>query len=187
MAVRAHMLFFVLIAAAEQTAAAQLDPRLRIGAQVRLRGPASDAPAIAGTLSAIEGDTLVVNQTRHALTDIRELAVYARGKGAQTTATVFGTVGFLTGSVVYLKWCADNLDTCEIVEEDDDPNDDEEPNSPFAFVAFGSAMLFAAVGYALAPPTWHIVDLPVRVGIAPMQRGVGAYVSIPAPRFIRAR
>jgi hypothetical protein len=89
--------------------------------------------------------------------------------------------------VDYLKWCADNLDACLVVEEDDDVYDDEEPSSPYAFVAFGTALLFAGIGYALAPPTWHIVDLPVRVGIAPMQRGVGAYVSIPAPRFIRGR
>lgn len=185
---RAIILLLTLIAAAEHTAEAQLDPRVRTGARIRVKGAESDARALAGTLTAIDGDTLVVNQTRYSFSDIRELAVLARGKGAHTTAMVFGTIGFLTGSAVYLKWCADNVDTCAIVEEeDDDPYDDEEPSSPFSFVAFGTALLFAGVGYALAPPTWHVVDLPVRVGVAPMQRGVGVYVSLPAPRFHRAR
>jgi hypothetical protein len=197
--VRAPILVALLVLSAHASLPAQLDSRVKLGATVRLRGQ-PDAPRVTGKISSIDGDTLIVNvdndtvlsRERFPLRDVTELSVYGRGKSAETMGMVFGTIGVLAGTAVYLHWCASNLEACRYVEEDDDPDDDPydeeaEPLSLFSIVALGTGILGWSLGYALAPPVWEVVNLPLRIGIAPTRDGLAAFVSIPAPRFIGGR
>jgi hypothetical protein len=191
--VRAPVL--LLLVATAGSLQAQLDPRVKVGAQVRVRTAQPDPLLAIGRVVSVDWDTLVVERNaadpalRVPLRDIGELAIQARGKTAQVSGMVVGTVGALAGGALYVNWCLRNLDFCRELERDDDPDDDEEEDeesmSPFGAVVLAFGLIGYGIGYSLAPPTWTIVHLPIRMGIAPMQRGVGVYVSLPAPRFVR--
>lgn len=188
---RAPLLLSILVLSAHGPVEAQLDPRIRIGTRVRLE--AAEPPSLViGKVSSIEGDTLTVDRggadaaMRFSLRNVTGLSLYRRGRGARTTGMVFGTLGALSGGVLYFRWCSRHAEECSRLEpEDDDPYDDEKPTSVFTTVSLGFGVIAYAIGYALVPPRWETVGIPFRVGVAPMQRGVVAYVSLPAPRFVR--
>jgi hypothetical protein len=194
--VRAFILLLLLVVGSPTSASAQFDARLKTGA--RIRASTSQLVAI-GKVASIERDTIVVDRGRGvtesplrlALNDITALEVNRPGKGAHTSGMVFGTLGFVGGGALYISWCVRNVELCSYLEPDepDDPYDEEEdePLPLIATVSLGFAVIGYAIGHALVPPRWEIVDLPLRIGIAPMPRGVGVYVSLPAPRFVRDR
>jgi hypothetical protein len=186
---RIPLLLLLLVAAAHSSASAQLDSRVKVGARVRVQRP--DAQ-IVGRIAAVRGDSVVVDRGDPAaemavsLRDVTELAVYVPAKGAATTAKVFGTIGVLSGGALYLGWCLRNREECMDIETvDTDPYDDEVPMSLIATVSLGFGALGVMLGQSLAPWEWQIVDVPLRVGLAPSPRGMAAYVSIPAPRLLR--
>lgn len=187
---RARLLLVVLLSSACSALEAQVDRRIRLGTRIRVDA-VSPAAILIGRVASIEGDTLAIERagadtTRISLRDVNGLSVYRRGKEAQITGMVFGSLGAVSTGVLYVRWCLDNPGACAALEpEDDDPYDDEEPSSVFATLTLSAAVLGYVIGYALVPPRWEIVDIPFRVGVAPMQRGVGVYVSLPAPRFVR--
>ncbi len=183
------LVVLLLIAAALSSVSAQVDSRVKVGARVRVLRP--DAQ-ILGSISEVRGDTILVDRgdpaaaTPVSLRDVSELSVYVQGKSAKTTAIVFGTIGLLSGTALTVGWCMRHRDECLRYETvDTDPYDDEVPMSAFATVSLGFGALGLMLGQSLAPRHWEIVDLPVRIGLAPTPRGVVAYVSIPAPRFLR--
>jgi hypothetical protein len=194
--VRASILPLLLVVGST-SASAQLDARLKTGARIRVS--TSERLAI-GRVASIQGDTIVVDRAegltesplRLAVNDITALEVYRRGKGAHTSGMVVGTLSFVGGSALYISWCLRHTELCSYLEPEDEPDDwdDEEEDEPlplFATVGLGFAVIGYAIGHALVPPRWEIVDLPLRVGITPMRRGVGVYVSFPAPRFVREK
>jgi hypothetical protein len=191
--VRAFILLLLLVVGST-SASAQFDARLKTGARVR----ASTSQRVAiGKVVSFEQDTIVVDRggsiaespLRLAVNELTTLEVYRRGTGAHTSGMVFGTLGFVGGGALYISWCVRNAELCSYLEPDepDDPYDEEEdePLPLIATVSLGFAVIGYAIGHALVPPRWEILNLPLRVGIAPMPRGVGIYVSLPAPRFVR--
>jgi hypothetical protein len=188
---RTLMLLLVLAATAMQTAAAQRDSLLKVGARVRVNRP--DAQII-GRIAEVRGDTIVVDRgpadtaMAISLSDASAVAVHVHGKGSERAMMVLGTLGAVTGAALYVSWCARDPEWCRDVElEDPDPYDDEVPPSVFATVTIGFAALGLLLGHAFAPPQWTIVDPTIRVGLTPTATGVAAYLSIPAPRFARSR
>ena len=176
---------------------AQFDARIKTGAGVRFSTAQPEALLAIGKIASVDGDSIVVDrglaesQLRLAVRDLTALEVYRRGKSAEMSGMVFGTLGAAAGGVLYVNWCRRNASLCEYLEtsddEDDDWDDEEdegEPLSLFATVTLGFGMIGYLMGYTLAPPQWEIVKLPVRIGVAPMQRGIGVYVSLPAPRLV---
>lgn len=189
-------ILLLLLVAGPTSVLAQFDPRIRTGVQVRVA--TSQQRLAIGKVAWIDPDSMVVDRDtaaslRFAVHDITALEVYRQGKDAEATGMVFGTLTAAGAAVVYVKWCVDNPRLCQYLEEDDDSDhhdendeDDEEPFSMLSLVTLGFGAIGYAIGYALVPPRWEVVNLPLRIGVAPMQRGVGVYVSLPAPRFARA-
>lgn len=180
----------LLLVAWSTSAHAQFDARLRTGARVRLSSSHPEPILVVGRVASIDSDTIAVDRgvteshLKLAVNDITALEVYRRGKSAEMSGMILGTLGAVSSGVIYVRWCLRNPEECSRIEpEDDDPYDDEEPTSFFATVTLGFGVIGYAIGYALVPPRWEVVNLPLRVGIAPLQRGVGVYVSLPAPRF----
>jgi hypothetical protein len=146
--VRARLLLVVLILSAHATAEAQLDRLIKAGARVRIKSSLPDSARITGRIVEVDGDTLVVEPEklqpfmRFSVSDVAELSIHHRGKAGHENAAALGTIGFLTGSILYLGWCAQNLDECSRYERiDDDPYDDEDTSSSlFVVVALGSAL-----------------------------------------------
>lgn len=191
---RTPVLLLLLVVPAASLSA-QLDPRIRPGTRVRVQ-TAGDTPVLAiGRLASADGDTLVVERNavdaplRIPFADVAEISVHRRGKNAEQTGIAFGVVSGLAGGVVLVKWCLDNPQGCRELEEQlDDPEDEDDGND--ALGALMTAMVgFGAIGYligqALTPPSWQLVHLPMRIGIVPLQRGIGVFASVPAPRFTR--
>ena len=195
---RAPTLLVMLVLSAFGSAVAQLDSRLRAGQQVRIRSASPEALVAIGKLASADSDSVVVDRgiteplLRLSLRDISALEVFRRGKGAETSGMVVGTLGAVAGGTLYINWCLRHVELCAYFESDGDDDDDDyddeddsDPLSAFATVVLGFGLIGYGIGYALVPPEWQLVNLPMRVGVAPMQRGVGVYVSLPAPRFIR--
>ena len=185
------LMLLVLAATAMQTAAAQWDSQLKVGARVRVNR--ADAQVI-GRIAAIRGDTIVVDRgpadtaMAISLSDALEVAVYTQGKGSERAMIVLGTLGAVTGAALYVSWCARDPEWCRDLEPvDEDPYDDEVPPSVFATITIGFAAIGLLLGHSFAPPQWTIVDPAIRVGLTPTATGVAAFVSIPAPRFVRLR
>jgi hypothetical protein len=190
---RASVLLLLLVVPATSLPA-QLDPRVRSGARVRVQTSGSERVLAIGRLTSIENDTLVVERSavdaplRIGFTDVAELAVHRRGKNAEEAGIALGVVSALAGGAMYVKWCFDNPAGCRDLEEQfDDPEDEDDDSSASplltAMVGFGAIGYF--IGQALVPPSWQIVHLPLRIGIVPLQRGIGVFASVPAPRFVR--
>ena len=185
------LLLLVLVATAMQTAAAQRDSLLKVGARVRVNRP--DAQ-IMGRIAEIRGDTMVVDRgpadtaMAISLSDATSVAVHVQGKGSERAMMVLGTLGAVAGAALYVSWCVRDPEWCRDLEPvDPDPYDDEVPPSVFATVTIGFAALGVLLGHAFAPPQWKIIDPTIRVGLTPTTTGVAAYLSMPAPRFARLR
>jgi hypothetical protein len=188
---RTLLLLLVLAATAMQTASAQRDSLLKVGARVRINR--ADAQII-GTIAEIRGDTIVVDRgpAGSAVTisrsDATGVAVYARSKGSERAMMVLGTLGAVTGAALYVSWCARDPEWCRDFEPvDEDPYDDEVPPSVFATITIGFAAIGLLLGHSFAPPQWTIIDPAIRVGLTPTSTGIAAYLSMPAPRFVRLR
>lgn len=182
-------LLFVLIAAAFNAASAQRDSLLKVGARVRINRP--DVQVI-GTIAEVRGDTIVVDRgpadsaMTVSLSEATDVAVYARGKGAERAIMALGTLGALTGAAMYVSWCVRDPEWCREAEpQDPDPYDDEVPPSLFATITIGFGAIGMLLGHSFAPLSWQVIDPAIRVGLTPTSTGVAAYVSIPAPRFTR--
>jgi hypothetical protein len=197
--VRAFFLLPLLVVC-PALASAQIDARIRNGAQVRLSTSQPESILAIGKVASIDSDSIVVDRgtadspLRVALNDVTALEVYRRGKSAETSGFVFGTLGAAGGAALYVNWCLKNRERCQAIETSDEEeadrceeDEDEEdcPLSTFGLVTLGFGMLGYVIGHSLAPPRWEVVQLPIRIGVAPLQRGVGVYVSLPAPRFAR--
>ena len=191
---RASVLLLLLVVPAASLPA-QVDPRIRPGTRVRVQ-TAGDAPVLAiGRLASAERDTLVVERNaidaplRIPFADVAEISVHRRGKNAEEAGIALGVVSGLAGGVMYVKWCLDNPQRCrELEEELADPEDENETDDalgPLMTVMVGFGAIGYLIGQALTPPSWQIVHLPMRVGIVPLQRGIGIVASVPAPRFTR--
>ena len=168
---------------------AQSPPALRAGANVRI---AAGDSLITGRIAEIRGDTLVINRwpangpISVAFGELTALEVRGRGPGAELFANTLAGIGAATGAALYLNWCLRDRDACRDLEQDDNPYDDEEPLPVFGTMTIGLAVAGLAIGYALTPARWRAVQLPVRIGVTPSPGGLAAYVSVPAPRFLRA-
>ena len=188
---RTLMLLLVLAATAMQTAAAQQDSLLKVGARIRINR--ADAQVI-GRIAEIRGDTIVIDRgpadgaMAVSLSNATEVAVYAQGKGSERAMMVLGTLGAVTGAALYVSWCARDPEWCRDIEPvDENPYDDEVPPSMFATITIGFAAIGLLLGHSFAPPQWTIIDPAIRVGLTPTSTGLAAYLSIPAPRFVRSR
>lgn len=188
---RIPTLLVVLLFTAHSAAFAQLDGRVRMGARVRVNS--SDA-LIIGRVAEVRDDTIVVDRgmgdtASVPLRDVSELAVYHRGTALAKTLAVIGAA---SGAALYINWCFKARQACEDLERQeherehhDDDDEDDEMTSVFSSVVLTFGAIGMLIGHTLTPPQWHSVDLPVRFGVAPMQSGIGVYVSLPAPRFDR--
>ena len=188
---RTLMLLLVLAATAMQTASAQRDSLLKVGARVRINR--ADAQVI-GRIAEIRGDTIVVDRgpgdsaMAISLSDATGVAVHARGRGSERAMMVLGTLGAVAGAALYVSWCARDPEWCRDLElEDENPYDEEVPPSVFATITIGFAAIGLLLGHSFAPPQWTVIDPAIRVGLTPTSTGVAAYVSIPAPRFVLLR
>lgn len=186
---RTATLLLVLIGIALNSASAQRDSLLKVGARVRIN--TADAQII-GKVAAIRGDTIHVDRGSAdgaavlALSEATDVAVYARGKSSETAMIVFGTLGAATGAVLYLSWCVKDLERCSAAEPiDPDPYDDEIPPSNFATITIGFAAIGLLLGHAFVPPQWTVIDPTIRVGLTPTSTGIAAFISVPAPQFTR--
>lgn len=189
---RIPTLLVVLVVTAHSVAWGQLDARVRMGARVRVNSP--DAQII-GRVAEVRDDTIVVDRgmgdtASVALRDVSELAVHYRGTAMAKT---FAVIGAASGAALYINWCLKSPQACEELERQeherehhDDDDEDEEMTSVFSSVVLTFGAIGMLIGHTLTPPQWHRVDLPVRLGVAPMHNGIGVYVSLPAPRFARA-
>ena len=191
---RAPVLLLLLVVPAASLPA-QLDPRIKPGARVRVQTAGAEPVLAIGRLASADGDTLVVERSavdaplRVPFAEVAELSVHRRGKNAEEAGIALGVVSALTGGVMYVKWCLDNPQGCREVEEQFDDPEDEDDDGDSTSPLFTAMIGFGAIGYfigqALVPPSWQLVHLPMRVGIVPLQRGIGVFASVPAPRFTR--
>ena len=175
-----------------QVRSERLNDRIRVGARIRLVLPGADRHT-EGTVRSVGFDSIELADSAGAsafasLTDLDSIQVYQRGS---TFATALGGAGFVAGTALYLSWCRRYPLDCQKDGEEDDDDDDwddeddeyDERYSVFKLMAFGGAVIGAAIGHALTPLRWHTV--PVRVFVAPAQGGGAAlFVSVP---FGRAR
>jgi hypothetical protein len=188
---RTVMLLLVLVTTAMQTAGAQRDSLLKVGARVRVNR--ADAQVV-GRIVGIRGDTIVVDRgpadtaMAISLAEATDVAVFAQSRTSERAMMVLGTLGAVTGAALYVSWCARDPEWCRDMEPvDPDPYDDEVPPSVFATITIGFAAIGLLLGHSFAPPQWTIIDPAIRVGLTPTSTGVAAFVSIPAPRFVRLR
>ena len=183
------LLVLITSVSALDDAYAQRDSLLKVGARVRINR--ADAQ-IVGRVAEVRGDTIVVDRgpgdsvMTVALADATGMAVYARGKASETAVIMLGALGAATGAALYVNWCVKDVERCRELElEDHDPYDDEIPPSMFATITVGFAAIGLLIGHSFAPPQWTVIDPMIRVGLTPTSTGLAAYISIPAPRFVR--
>lgn len=184
---RTTAVLLALMTLACDVAQAQFDARVRRGARIRVT--TADA-RIEGRVSEVSDDSILVDQegrwTAFSLRDATGLAVHGRGPGAEALSIGLGIAGAAVGAGLYIKWCSNERESCaELEHDDEDCEEDDSCSNVFGFLTVGFGMLGAALGYALAPPRWHDVPLPVRVGVAPVRNGFALILSMPAPRFAR--
>ena len=157
--------------------------RLVRGLQMRTVLREGAQPLLRGRIESIGGDTVTVRVSpdslaRLALDDLATLEVYRRSRGAQMFSHALFGVGAAGGLSLYLRWCARNQYECSKMDEDPDPYDDEEPTPTVVTFTLLSGFLMGALGYALAPPTWETVHLPMRVSLSPSRQGVLFFASL---------
>ena len=161
-----------------------IDARVAPGRQLRAILRDGPQPLLYGKVKAVYGDSVVVHTWPDSLTlvsvdDMLSLEVLVRSRAAQNFSRVLFGVGAMGGASLYVAWCARNIEHCRRMDEDPDPYDDEKPTPFFVTVTLSTGILLGALGHALAPPSWHRIMLPVRVGVAPGSLGVLFYVSLP--------
>lgn len=188
---RIPTLLVVLSFTAHAAAWGQLDGRVRMGARVRVNSPTAQ---IIGRVAEVRDDTIVVDRgmgdtTSVPLRDVNELAVYHRGTALAKTLAVIGAA---SGAALYINWCFRTQHACEDLERQeherehhDGDDEDEAMTSVFSSVVMTFGAIGMLIGHTLTPPQWHVVGVPVRLSVAPMQDGVGVFLSLPAPRFAR--
>lgn len=188
---RIPTLLVVLLLSAHGAALAQVDARVRMGARVRVNS--SDAQII-GRVAEVRDDTIVVDRgmgdtASVPLRDVSELAVYHRGTALAKTLAVIGAA---SGAALYINWCFKARQACEDLERQeherehhDGDDEDDEMTSVFASVVLTFGAIGMLIGHTLTPPQWHVVGVPVRLSVAPMPNGVGVFLALPAPRFVR--
>jgi hypothetical protein len=157
--------------------------RLARGLPMRAVLREGSQPLLRGKVDTTFGDTVLVlvhpdSVARLALDDLATLEVYRRSPGAQVLAQLFFGVGAVGGAALYIHWCARNPSACRKMDEDPDPYDDEEPTPMIVSFTLTTGLLMGALGFALAPPHWEPVDLPIRVSVAPSRSGVLLYASV---------
>lgn len=198
---RASILLLLLLVVSSTPVPGQM-ARVRTGARVRVATEQPERRLAIGTVESLDADSMVVDRgggerLRLAVNDITALEVYRRGKGAETSGKVVGTISAAGGAALYINWCLKHVTQCQYLESDGDEDDNEDDNedddegeegdfSMGALVTLSFAAIGYAIGYSIAPQRWEVVNLPIRIGVAPMRRGVGVYVSLPAPRFMRS-
>lgn len=160
--------------------------RLARGLQMRAVLREGAQPLLRGKVESTAGDTVLVrvhpdSVARHSLDDLATLEVYRRSPTAMGLSQALFVVGAAGGAALYVKWCMRNADACAKLDEDPDPYDDETPTPAIVSFTLLSGFLMAGLGYALAPPRWEPVNLPVRVGLAPSRNGVLLYASVALP------
>jgi hypothetical protein len=187
--VRTTLLLVFMVVLTGTPAMAQRDSLLKVGARVRI--DRADARII-GRIADIRGDTVVVDRgpadgpMAVSLADATGLAVYAHSKASQRAILTLGTLGALTGAALYVSWCVKNPESCRDAEPvDPDPYDDEVPPSLFATMTIGFGAIGLLLGHSFAPLQWQVIDPAIRVGLTPTSTGIAAYLSLPAPRFVR--
>lgn len=156
---------------------------LRRGLQMRAVLREGAQPLLRGRVESTSGDTVVVrvhqdSVARYSLDDLSTLEVLRRSRAAEGLSQALFVVGVVGGATGYLKWCVRNTNACEKLDEDPYPYDGESPTPSIITVPLTTGLLMAALGYALAPPRWRPVDLPVRFGVAPTQNGAAFYVTM---------
>ena len=160
--------------------------QLARGLQMRAVLRAGAQPLLRGKVESTAGDTVLVrvhpdSVARHSLDDLATLEVYRRSPAAAGLSQALFVVGAAGGAALYVGWCMRNADTCAKLDEDPDPYDDETPTPAVVSFTLLTGFLMAGLGYALAPPRWEPVNLPVRVGLAPSRNGVLLYASVALP------
>ena len=157
--------------------------RLRRGVHMRAVLREGAQPLLRGRVESTSGDTVAVrvhqdSVARHALGDLSTLEVLRRSRAAEGLSEALFVVGVVGGATGYVHWCTRNANACAKLDEDPDPYDDETPTPSIITVPLITGLLMAGLGYALAPPRWQSVDLPVRFGVAPMRNGAAFYVTV---------
>lgn len=147
------------------------------GTRVRLEGATLGARPLVGTLTRLDaervgvllagGDTIVLP-----VETVSRLQVARPRPSLQRNMTVGGTLGMLAGAGLYLSWCHADREGCRR-DGAHDPSraSDDQPMSVGALAVIGGAVVGAGLAYALTPPRWETLALPVRVGLAPTSRG----------------
>lgn len=170
------LLTLAAITASGQSASPLDSPRLKSGMHVRLRSNAADT-VITGTLSFIEGDSLIVNpDSTHSTpvrpgliaisrSDISKFEIERDEHTRDQVALALGVAGAVTGAVVAIKYCVDNNATCPTVVQDEQSDCDNNQISWTAgdLLVGAGALAGLLIGFVVAPPPhWDVVALPMR-------------------------
>ncbi|MGH7678124.1 MAG: hypothetical protein ACRENU_06630 [Gemmatimonadaceae bacterium] len=162
-----------------QVDTARLDARLVAGARVRVgmtdSGRVIESRVVVATRDTIEIIDDASQGRRLAFHDLGLLEVRYRDR---SLGMFLGTLGFVCGAAMYLKWCAQNPQECRCLETREEDDDDDDDGSTLFGVALVSAFLGSMIGHALTEPEWKLISLPMRIGLTPVRGGIGVYASL---------
>ena len=161
-----------------QVDTARLDSRLVAGARVRVgmtdSGRVIESRVVAATRDTIEIIDDASQRRRLAFHDLGLLEIRYQDR---SLGMFLGTLGFVGGAAMYLKWCAQNPQECQCLETREEDDDGEDGSTLFG-VALISAFLGSLIGHALTEPEWKLISLPMRIGVTPVRGGIGVYASL---------
>lgn len=164
-----------------------LDPRLKVGARVRVRTSSMQPGDVEGKIIEIRRDTLVINRGgAEPLTvpagELTHLAVRTLGPARDELTATLATVGLIGGTVGYFSYCSHHRETCDRDIEEWKQDTTSSVPSIFALYAFGSALVGGLLGQALGVAPWEQVDRPLRISVLPARRGFMLVATVPLGR-----
>ena len=147
-------------------------PRIPIGAHLRVRGQGNHAAVFSGRLRMISNDSIALaldddaGQTvPFAFADIGRAEMEHDEKTRDQASTVMGAVGAAGGLTAAVYWCVHNQDACadDLERMQEAADNDESYIGPSALMVLGGVFIGSVLGYALAPqPHWELVVFPTR-------------------------
>ena len=147
-------------------------PKIPIGAHLRVRRQGNHGAVFSGRLRTIDNDSITLaldddaeETVPFAFTDIGRAELERNEKTRDEAASAMGAVGAVGGLTAAVYWCVHNQDACadDLEQMQEAADNDESYIGPSALMVLGGALLGSAIGWALAPqPHWELVVFPTR-------------------------
>lgn len=147
-------------------------PRIPIGAHLRVRGQGNHAAVFSGRLRMISNDSIALaldddtgETVPFAVADIGRAEVQHDEKTREQASTVTGAIGAVGGLTAAVYWCVNNQTACadDLERMQQAADNDESYIGPSGLMVLGGALVGSAIGYLLAPqPHWELVVFPTR-------------------------